>query len=336
MLKTTVGEYIVGVKFSDKGMPHCFDPNGIDLRKNNFCVVEGQSKNEEMVGFVSSFESCSGMILRKRHLRKVLRKATTKDIEQYHTLKRREKYAIETCRTKVKERKLNMKITDVQFNDESNKIVFHFTADKRIDFRELVKDLASALRSRIELWQIGVRDEAKFFSGFGVCGHPVCCARFINDFKPVSIRMAKEQDIILSPTKISGVCGRLMCCLTFEEDLYRELNEAAHPIGALVTTSKGKGEIVDRNLLKGLYTIQDENGNSYHANKDDIKEVRIPEHIEKKWREARMLKDGEETLPPDDEEETKNDEISYSQQTEDAKGTSTKSSQDTHQDGKAR
>ena len=299
MIKPLVNEYIVCVKFSDTSIPQLFNPNDVELERYDFCVVEGSQKSEEMVGFVSSFESCCATVLLKRKLRKVFRKAKSKDIEKYHDLKHREKKTVELCRKKARNHQLNMKIVDVTFDDDNNKTIFHFTSDKRVDFRDLVKDLAATLKTRIELWQIGVRDEAKAINGYGVCGHIVCCSRFIKNFKPVSIRMAKDQDIILSPSKLSGICGRLMCCLAFEQDTYKELNEESYPVGAIAKTAKGNGEIIDRNMLTKTYSIRDEKGSTSIISQDEITEVSVTEETQKKS-EGRMLKDDDGTVPPED------------------------------------
>jgi cell fate regulator YaaT (PSP1 superfamily) len=196
-----------------------------------------------------------------------------------------------------------MKITNVRFDEKKNKVIFNFTADKRVDFRELVRDLASALKSRIELWQIGVRDEAKMIDGLGVCGRRLCCANFIKNFVPITIRMAKDQDIILSPSKLSGVCGRLMCCLAYEEEHYQELSEGAPPIGATIKTKDTEGLVIDRNLLSQTYTIKDSDGHRYRVGIKEVKDVFIPENLEKKQEEIKgetLGEEDDEVVIPDD------------------------------------
>jgi cell fate regulator YaaT (PSP1 superfamily) len=295
---------VVGIQLSEYDMPKYFDPNSLSLKPKDFCVVE-YNRHEE-VGFVVSVEPYCPVSPHCSGLPKVLRLATEQEIEEWRALKKRELDALNTCRQKVKEHGLTMKITNVRFDTHNNKVIFHFTADKRVDFRELVKDLGRTLRSRIELWQIGVRDEAKLLDGFGICGRRLCCAGFIREFVPVSIRMAKDQDIILSPTKLSGVCGRLMCCLAYEEELYRELSRDAVPLGASVRTKSCEGVVVDRSLLHGSYSVQDQGGTIHTATRDEIEDVKIPENLEKKQKELKHIKAEEfqegDSYPPDDVE----------------------------------
>lgn len=295
---------VAGIQLSEHDMPKYFDPNGLSLNLKDFCVVE-YNRHEE-VGFVVSIEPYCPVSLTCPGLPKVLRLATEKEIEEWHTLKKKELDALNICRQKVRDHGLTMKITNVRFEKHNNKVVFHFTADKRVDFRELVKDLGRALRSRIELWQIGVRDEAKLLDGYGICGRRLCCAGFIREFAPVSIRMAKDQDIILSPTKLSGVCGRLMCCLAYEEDLYKELSRDAVPQGATVKTKSFEGVVVDRNLLRQSYSVQDKAGTIHTVKREDISDVKVPENREKKQKELKQIKEEEfeegDSYPADDVE----------------------------------
>ena len=191
-----------------------------------------------------------------RPLKPILRRATEADLRQVQRNREREKQAFDICLKKIADHKLDMKLTDVEVTFDNNKILFYFTADGRVDFRELVKDLASVFRTRIELRQIGVRDEAKMVGGLGICGRPFCCASFLGEFQPVSIRMAKEQGLSLNPTKISGTCGRLMCCLKYEQEAYESLLATTPKVGAYVATEEGRGTVVESNLLTGLLRVR--------------------------------------------------------------------------------
>ena len=182
-------------------------------------------------------------------LKQVMRKATPEDVRVVEQNHKREKEAFGICLEKIAKLGLDMKLVDVEMTFDRNKLIFYFTSDGRVDFRELVKELAAIFRMRIELRQIGVRDEAKMLSGIGICGRPLCCASFLGDFHPVSIKMAKEQNLSLNPTKISGVCGRLMCCLKYEEEVYEELNKKLPRVGDIIDTPDGTGEILATNVL---------------------------------------------------------------------------------------
>ena len=189
-------------------------------------------------------------------LKPVMRLATARDLEIVAENKIKEKEAFQLCQEKIVKHKLVMKLVDVEYTFDNNKILFYFTADGRVDFRELVKDLAAVFRTRIELRQIGVRDESKMLGGLGICGRPFCCASYLGEFQPVSIKMAKEQGLSLNPTKISGTCGRLMCCLKYEQDSYEELLKITPKMGASVKTPDGRGTVVDVNLLTGMLSVR--------------------------------------------------------------------------------
>ena len=208
-------------------------------------------------------------------LRKVLRKATEKDMARRDENKRKEKEAFGICEELVSAHKLDMKLVDVEYSFDAGKIVFFFTSDGRVDFRELVKDLASRFHTRIELRQIGVRDEAKMLGGLGICGRPYCCKQFLNDFQPVSIKMAKEQGLSLNPTKISGSCGRLMCCLKYEQDAYEYLNSLTPGVGATVKTPEGNAVVTDANLMTGYLTVRltDSDSMPFKIHRDDVKRL---------------------------------------------------------------
>lgn len=294
---------IAGVKFSERSMPKYFQGEDLELKTGDFCVCRIEDREE--TGFIVSLETRSDFAAQSGHYPKILKKAQDEDIEKWKELKKREENAIRIFRKKSLQHNLQIKVADVRFDDKNNKTIFHFTSDKRVDFRELVRDLAASLHSRIELWQIGVRDEARQIDGFGICGCRLCCSAFIRDFQPVTIRLAKNQDIFLSPTKLSGCCGRLMCCLAYEEEFYKELAKNAAPIGSWIHTENIKGIVIERNLLNQTYAIQDESENKHIIKHSQIIEMKPPE----KPVPIQIPEDetGEE-MPPDDEE-TRNTQV---------------------------
>ncbi len=209
---------------------------------------------------------------------RIIRKATEKDIKSINDKAEEEKKAEVICREKIEEHKLNMKLIDVEYTFGRNKIIFYFVSDNRVDFRNLVKDLAKIFRVRIELHQVGIRDEAKMLGGLGPCGKCLCCGTFLNDFQPVSIKMAKDQGISLNPTKLSGLCGRLMCCLKYEEDTYRELLGNMPEIGQKVFTPEGEGEVVDRMVIKSQVKVCFEQQNTL-PKVFDLNEIKVTETV---------------------------------------------------------
>lgn len=251
---------IIGVRFRSAGKIYFFDPLNFEVKRNDHVIVETARGIEygTVVGDIREVDDSEVT----QPLKPVLRVATKKDDEQEQKNKEKEKDAFKICLEKIHARGLEMKLIDAEYTFDNNKILFYFTADGRIDFRELVKDLAGVFRTRIELRQIGVRDETKIRGGIGVCGRPVCCNTYLSDFIPVSIKMAKEQNLSLNPTKISGVCGRLMCCLKHEEETYEDLNRRLPGVGDYVTTPDGlKGEVQSVNVLRQLVkVIVDVNG----------------------------------------------------------------------------
>ncbi len=239
---------VVGVRFKSVGKIYYFDPENIEIKKGDSVIVE-TSRGVEFGSVVLANKEIVSP------LKKVLRKATDDDIKTMLDNKEKEKQAFEKCVKKIEEHELAMKLVDVEYTFDHNKILFYFTADGRIDFRELVRDLASLFKTRIELRQIGVRDEAKMLGGIGVCGRPLCCSLYLGEFEPVSIKMAKEQSLSLNPTKISGTCGRLMCCLKNEQEAYEDLIRRTPHAGSVVKTPDGKGTVVSANLLKSLVNV---------------------------------------------------------------------------------
>jgi cell fate regulator YaaT (PSP1 superfamily) len=250
---------VIAVRFKTGGKSYFFDPGDIDLKKDDHCIVE-TVKGIEYALVVSDIQDVDESRI-TIPLRKVMRKATDADDRQVAENVSREKNAYRIAQEKIAEHGLDMKLTDVEYAFDNSKIVFFFVAEQRVDFRDLVKDLAGIFRTRIELRQIGVRDEARSLGGFGSCGRPLCCSEFLSDFVPVSIKMAKEQNLSLNPTKISGVCGRLMCCLKYEEEAYEELNSTMPALGDYVATSDGmRGEVSSINVLRQIAKVLVENG----------------------------------------------------------------------------
>lgn len=261
---------IVGIRFKSVGKIYYFDPAGLLLKKGERVVVETVRGTEcgEVVTANRQLEDGEW----NQPLKKVLRVATQQDLEQLQKNREKETHAHKVCLEKITKHGLDMKLIDVEYAFDNNKILFYFTADGRVDFRELVKDLASVLKTRIELRQIGVRDEAKMLGGLGICGRPFCCATFLGEFQPVSIKMAKEQGLSLNPTKISGTCGRLMCCLKYEQAAYEDLLRITPKQGTVVNTPEGRGYISEVSLLTGmLKVVLDKNSMATSFHRDDVK-----------------------------------------------------------------
>lgn len=239
---------IVGVRFKKAGKIYYFDPLDMELALDDAVIVETARGME--LGVVSMAMKAIGDDEVVAPLKPVLRKATEEDVDRHRKNIAREKEAIAICKEKIAAHGLDMKLVDVEFTFDMNKVIFYFTADGRVDFRDLVKDLASVFRTRIELRQIGVRDEAKMKSGIGPCGRTLCCSSFLSDFTSVSIKMAKEQNLSLNPTKISGICGRLMCCLKYEQETYEDIRKRLPRYGSIVNTPLGRGEVIMNNTIK--------------------------------------------------------------------------------------
>lgn len=239
---------IVGVRFKKVGKIYYFDPDNMKIERGTEVIVETARGIEYGTVEIANREIEEEGVVQP--LKKVIRIATEEDSIKNQENKQKEKDAFGICVEKIKKHGLGMKLIDVELTFDMNKIIFYFTADGRVDFRELVKELASVFRTRIELRQIGVRDEAKMLNGIGICGRTLCCATFLGDFTPVSIKMAKDQNLSLNPTKISGICGRLMCCLKYEQDTYEELNKNLPREGDIIRTSSGDGEVLSVNVLR--------------------------------------------------------------------------------------
>lgn len=240
---------VIGVRFRNAGKIYYFSPGGLDIKSGDYVIVETARGIEYGYVVLGCREVEDSKVIQP--LKSVIRMATPEDAQVEAVNKRKEKDAFRICLEKIKKHHLEMKLIDVEYTFDNNKVLFYFTADGRIDFRELVKDLAAVFKTRIELRQVGVRDETKIVGGVGICGRALCCHSYLSEFIPVSIKMAKEQNLSLNPTKISGVCGRLMCCLKNEEETYEYLNSKLPNVGDYVTTDDGlKGEVHSVNVLR--------------------------------------------------------------------------------------
>ncbi len=270
---------IIGVRFKRLGKIYFFDPKWLEVKKGESVIVE-TAQGEEIAEVVVP----NRMIEEEKvvaPLKKVLRLASPRDIKHAEECKKKEKEAFELCNKKIKEHNLQMTLTDVEYKFDNSKILFYFTADGRVDFRDLVKDLAAIYKTRIELRQIGVRDEVKRIGGNGVCGRELCCCSFLSDFETVSIKMAKEQNISLNPSKISGNCGRLMCCLKYEQEVYEEKLKKLPNIGAIVKTPDGKGEVEGLETLKETVKVRIKDGEIFKIKKYDAKDITVLKDVAK-------------------------------------------------------
>ncbi|WP_088008399.1 PSP1 domain-containing protein [Indiicoccus explosivorum] len=245
---------VIGVRFKKAGKIYYFAPGDYQIDKDDFVIVETARGVEYGKVVVPVKEVGENDVVLP--LKQVIRKATEKDRQQVETNRMEAARAFETGLKKITEHKLDMNLVDVEYTFDRNKVIFYFTAEGRVDFRNLVKDLASVFRTRIELRQIGVRDEAKMLGGIGPCGRMLCCSTFLGDFEPVSIKMAKDQNLSLNPSKISGLCGRLMCCLKYENDEYEEAKKEMPDVGARVSTPDGDGRVVGLNLLERVLKVK--------------------------------------------------------------------------------
>ena len=266
---------VVGVRFSDTGKMYYFDPKGFDIKNGQEIIVETANgldfgKTSTGVKLVDDDEVVSP-------LKPVIRIATDEDRKKVEENKRKEKEAFEICNQKIQKHNLEMNLTNAEYSFDCSKVIFYFTADGRIDFRELVKDLASTLHTRMELRQIGVRDESKMLGGLGICGRPFCCSTFLDGFHSVTIKMAKDQGLSLAPGKISGTCGRLMCCLKYEQNSYEYLHKITPKVGTVVDCRHGRGTVVDSAILTGKLKIQLDNtpdGLPVIVNREEVRIVR--------------------------------------------------------------
>ncbi|MBR5786991.1 MAG: stage 0 sporulation family protein [Clostridia bacterium] len=245
---------VIGVRFKNTGKMYYFNPNGFEIKNGMNVIVETARGVEfgEAVSDIKEIEDEEAVL----PLKDVIRIATEEDVQTHNSNIEKEKTAFDICNEKIAKHELQMKLIDVEYTFDGNKILFYFIADTRIDFRELVKDLAAVFKTRIELRQVGVRDQAKAVGGLGICGRVICCASATGEFQPVSIKMAKEQSLSLSPTKISGTCGRLMCCLKYEQEAYEDAIHRLPGVGSIVETPEGQGVITEVNLLRETVKIR--------------------------------------------------------------------------------
>ena len=272
---------VIGVRFRTAGKIYFFDPVNFEIKRGDHVIVETARGIEFGTVMSGVTEVEEEKVIQP--LKPVIRLANQRDMEQEAANKLKEKEAFRICLEKIRKHELEMKLIDAEYTFDNNKVLFYFTADGRIDFRELVKDLASVFKTRIELRQIGVRDETKIVGGIGICGRPLCCHSYLSDFIPVSIKMAKEQNLSLNPTKISGVCGRLMCCLKNEEETYEELNRRLPGIGDYVTTEDGlKGEVQSVNVLRQLVKVVVEEGDEKEIKEYPVEQLQFKRRHGKK------------------------------------------------------
>ena len=283
---------VIGVRFKENGKVYFFDPAGFEIKKGDYVIVDTARGMECGLVVQGIHEESKDKIIKP--LKAVKRVAVQRDIDKMNQNRRDEKKAFNICLEKIAKHKLEMKLIDVEYTFDRSKVLFYFTADGRVDFRELVKELARIFRTRIELRQIGVRDESKMMGGIGVCGQPFCCSRFLSEFTPVSIKMAKEQGLSLNPAKISGSCGRLMCCLSYEQNVYEYLNELTPPPGSLVKTPDGNGIVSEVSLLAGTLKVRLDKNKEGIPKEYKVKEVnvlrragkgRVDRNLEKELRE---------------------------------------------------
>jgi len=283
----------IGVRFRTAGKVYFFDPAQFGVKRGDHVIVETVRGIEYGTVVSEAREIAEDKV--PQPLKPVLRVASERDDEQARQNKEKEKEAFKICLEKIKKHGLEMKLIDAEYTFDNNKVLFYFTADGRIDFRELVKDLASVFRTRIELRQIGVRDETKILGGIGICGRPLCCHTHLSEFVPVSIKMAKEQNLSLNPTKISGVCGRLMCCLKNEEETYEELNRKLPGVGDRVTTNDGlKGEVSSVNVLRQLVKVLVDAGDEKELREYRVDQLRFSRRRHKNQKNEQRATNPEE------------------------------------------
>ncbi|GAB6086072.1 PSP1 domain-containing protein [Alkaliphilus crotonatoxidans] len=288
---------VVGVRFKKAGKIYYFDPDHIEINQYDNVIVETARGIEYGEVVVGPKEVSEDEIIAP--LKKVIRVVTEEDEAKHRENKEKEIQAFQICLNKIKNHELDMKLIDVEYTFDNNKVIFYFTADGRVDFRELVKDLASVFKTRIELRQIGVRDEAKMIGGLGPCGKSLCCATWLGDFEPVSIKMAKDQSLSLNPAKISGICGRLFCCLKYEHNLYQQIIDKLPGVGAIVKTPEGEGIVFDTSVLLEQIKVKIRNPKD---NSEDIKIFSL--HEVTKLKDDKKANQDDE-IPPDLEEELK-------------------------------
>ena len=302
---------IIGIRFKKLGKIYFFNPKGLKVKKGDKVIVETTQGEELAEVLIPNRYVEDEKIIAP--LKKVVRIANNRDIKRYDECRKIEKEAFDICKQKIKEHKLNMTLTEVECKFDNSKVIFYFTADGRIDFRDLVKDLAAIYRTRIEMRQIGVRDEVRRIGGNGVCGRELCCCTFLSDFEAVSIKMAKEQNISLNPSKISGNCGRLMCCLKYENEVYEDKLKKLPNVGAIVKTEDGEGEVDGVETLKERVKVKfkTEDGDGYTYKRYDAKDIKVIKDVAKERIDEEELKNKKELeelekLEKEDEKKSEN------------------------------
>ena len=258
-------EGLITVRLRDSGQVFSYNAAGLNLKEGDYVIVEHDRGLDYGQVVLKADNSAQGGAS-KEQPKKIVRLAKESDLKQIEDNRIKAKEAFSSCCKKIAEHKLDMKLVQAEYSFDRSKIIFYFTANGRVDFRELVKDLAKIFKARIELRQIGVRDEARHFGGFGPCGRELCCAKFLKDFEPVTIKMAKEEGLPLNPPKISGLCGRLMCCLSFEYETYKILSKGLPHEGEHIVTEKGKGKVINVNVFKRMVTVELEDGTYIQVN----------------------------------------------------------------------
>ncbi len=302
---------IIGIRFKKLGKIYFFNPKGLKVKKGDKVIVETTQGEELAEVLIPNRYVEDEKIIAP--LKKVVRIANNRDIKRYDECRKIEKEAFDICKQKIKEHKLNMTLTEVECKFDNSKVIFYFTADGRIDFRDLVKDLAAIYRTRIEMRQIGVRDEVRRIGGNGVCGRELCCCTFLSDFEAVSIKMAKEQNISLNPSKISGNCGRLMCCLKYENEVYEDKLKRLPNVGAIVKTEDGEGEVDGVETLKERVKVKfkTEDGDGYTYKRYDAKDIKVIKDVSKERIDEEELENKKELeelekLEKEDEKNSEN------------------------------
>ncbi len=302
---------IIGIRFKKLGKIYFFNPKGLKVKKGDKVIVETTQGEELAEVLIPNRYVEDEKIIAP--LKKVVRIANNRDIKRYDECRKIEKEAFDICKQKIKEHKLNMTLTEVECKFDNSKVIFYFTADGRIDFRDLVKDLAAIYRTRIEMRQIGVRDEVRRIGGNGVCGRELCCCTFLSDFEAVSIKMAKEQNISLNPSKISGNCGRLMCCLKYENEVYEDKLKRLPNVGAIVKTEDGEGEVDGVETLKERVKVKfkTEDGEGYTYKRYDAKDIKVIKDVAKERIDEEELENKKELeelekLEKEDEKNSEN------------------------------
>ena len=294
---------IIGVRFRNVGKVYYFSPKNFDICVGDHVIVETARGVEYGHVVLGPKEVEDEKVIQP--LKEVIRLATPKDDAREESNRRKEREAFEICQKKIREHELEMKLIDAEYTFDNNKVLFYFTADGRIDFRELVKDLAAVFKTRIELRQIGVRDETKILGGMGICGRALCCHTYLSEFAPVSIKMAKEQNLSLNPTKISGVCGRLMCCLKNEQETYEYLNRMLPGVGDSVTTPENlKGEVTSVNVLRQLVKVLVDVDDEKEIREYPVSELKFrPKHKKEKGKDRKKEKKAEDQLSAEEKKE---------------------------------